>query len=70
MTQAWPASDLTALVVEAVAEIRRSAAVDPETVQGWCFEATKDLYRRMVEIGDFTSALRAVKQLHQLARSQ
>jgi hypothetical protein len=37
------------------------------TVAGFCLEATRDLYRKMLEIGDFEGALRAVKQLSTLA---
>lgn len=34
---------------------------------GWCLEASKDLYRRMLEIGDYATALRAIKQIKELA---
>lgn len=50
----------------AVARLGEAAESDPTIVLGFCIEATRGLYARMVEIGDFTSALRAVKQLHEL----
>jgi len=34
---------------------------------GWCLEASKEMYRRMVEIGDYAGALRAIKQIKELA---
>lgn len=34
---------------------------------GFCIEATRDLYRQMKEVGDFAGAMRAVKQLKDLA---
>jgi hypothetical protein len=39
------------------------AGADTDLIKGWCFEATRDLYRRMLEIGDYANALRAVKQM-------
>jgi len=41
---------------------------DPRLIRGWCFEATRDLYRRMIEIGDYANALKAVKQLRDFAK--
>lgn len=52
----------------AIAKVRGSGTIDADTVSGWCFEATRDMYRRMVEIGDFAGALRAVKQLAEFAK--
>lgn len=34
---------------------------------GFCLEATRDVYRRAVQIGDFAVALRAIKQLAELS---
>lgn len=34
---------------------------------GWCLEASKEMYRRMVETGDYAGALRAIKQIKELA---
>ena len=41
---------------------------DPKVIAGWCFDATRELYQRMIAVGDFTGALRAVKQLRDLAK--
>ena len=65
--QAWPGEQPRPLIVAAIAQLRKAADFDPDLVLGWCFESTRDLYRRMVEIGDFPGALRAVKQLAELA---
>ena len=53
MQTAWPEADRAALILAALGKIRESNRTDAETVRGFCFEATRDLYRRMVEIGDF-----------------
>ena len=53
MQQAWPGADHAGILLAAIEKIRESNEIDPHTVLGFCFEATRDLYRRMVEIGDF-----------------
>jgi hypothetical protein len=63
----WPDQELQPLLVAAVGELSSSAEFSRKVVRGWCFEASKDLYRRMVEIGDFAGALRAIKQIKDLA---
>ena len=63
----WPGQPWEPIVTAAVEQLAASAAFDGQVVRGWCFEATKDLYRRMTEIGDFAGALRAVKMLADLA---
>lgn len=63
----WPDQELQPLILAAVDQLAASGRFDRLVVRGWCFEATKDLYRRMTEIGDFAGALRAVKQMWDLA---
>lgn len=62
----WPDQDIEPLTTAAINQLIESADVDPAAVRGWCFEATKHLYQKMVAIGDFAGALRAVKQLHEM----
>lgn len=65
---AWPDAKPKPLIVAAIQRIRESAAIDAETVTGFCVEATRDLYRRMIADGDFAGALKAIKQLSEIAR--
>lgn len=60
----WPGRDSSPLIVQAMSQITASADADQDTVRGWCYEATRDLYRRMLESGDLKGAMQAVKQLH------
>lgn len=39
------------------------STADGTLLEGWCLEATRDLYRRLIDIGDYPNALRAVKQM-------
>lgn len=63
----WPDQELQPLVQAAANDLAESGRFDREVIRGWCLESSKDLYRRMVEIGDFAGALRAIKQIRDLA---
>lgn len=67
IAKAFPDANAAALMIAAMKELETAANFDPAVVQGWCFEATRDLYRRMVDIGDYPGALRAVKQIADMA---
>lgn len=47
---------------EAIAEADRSV------IRGWCLEAFRDLYQRSLAIGDFGTALKAIKELSRLSK--
>jgi hypothetical protein len=70
--KAWPewSADPMPLLMAALGEIRDSADFDSTTLLGWCFEATKDVHRRMIEAGDYAGALRAIRQLADMAAKQ
>jgi hypothetical protein len=36
---------------------------DTSVIRGWCLEAYREMYRRMVDIGDYAGALKAIKEL-------
>lgn len=63
----WPGQELQPLVTAAMQQLIEAGETEASAVRGWCFEATKSLYAQMVAIGDFAGALRAVKQLYELA---
>lgn len=65
----YPDSDAKILLMLAMDHFQAVASFDSPVVIGWCFEASKDLYRRMVDSGDFVGALRAVKQISDLVRA-
>jgi len=67
ITEKFPSLDAATLLIGAGNHFEQIANADTNLIRGWCFEATRDLYRRMVEIGDYANALRAVKQLRDLA---
>ena len=64
----YPKADGTKVMAAVMTQFRESAEIETDVVMGWCIESTRDLYRRMVEIGDFASALRAIKQMAELTK--
>lgn len=58
----------TATVLPMVMDrFKESADFDSEVLVGWCLESARNLYRQMVEAGDFQGALRAVKLVADIA---
>jgi hypothetical protein len=67
ITATFPEADGEALITEALRNMAK-AGDDPAAILGFCIEASRELYRRTLEIGDHATALRAVAQLHRLAK--
>ena len=63
----YPKADYAATLAKVMEHLQNVGAADPVTINGWCFEAARDLYQQMVEIGDYANALRAIKEIHRLA---
>ena len=64
---AWPDKNAQPLMVAAAREIEKAADVEPALVRGFAIEATRTIFQKAMEIGDLATALRAVKQLTDLA---
>jgi hypothetical protein len=57
-----------AFIEAAALEITNIGKENEEFVRGWTIAATKELVRKMIEIGDYANALRGIKQVEQLAK--
>jgi len=68
IAQKYPSLDIGTLLAGAGNHFERIAMADTQLLRGWCYEATRDLYRRMLEIGDYANALKAVKQMRDFAK--
>lgn len=66
----FPGENAQAAIVAAVKEITAIGKEDPAFTRGWALAATKELTRRMIEVGDFANALRGIKQASQLAETE
>jgi len=64
----WPNTKARPVIVTVMNDIAKTANFNPDAIMGWCIESTRYVYQRMVEIGDFPGALRAVKQLSDYAK--
>lgn len=65
--ETYPGADPQPLMLHAARELIESSKVPRDLMMGWCFQATRLLFARMVDVGDFAGALRAIKQLDDLA---
>ena len=63
----WPEADAAPLIVSAVTAFEKAGEFNVGVVAGFCFEAYRELYRKMVEAGDYQGALKAVKLISDLA---
>lgn len=52
----------------AVQEIMATGNEDPAFTRGWALAATRELIRKMIEVGDYANAMRGIKQVAELAR--
>ena len=62
----WPKRNPTKLIGDAMMKIANAGQVEPEILRGWAFEAYREIYRRMLEVGDYAGALAAVKEIARL----
>jgi hypothetical protein len=60
--------DENQLIEAAVEEITAIGSESQEFLKGWAIAATKELVRKMIEVGDYANALRGIKQVDQLSR--
>lgn len=65
--RAWPDQDPAPLLIACGGHFQKQADFKPAVILGWCFSATMEVYRRMLEAGDLVGALRAIKQLRELS---
>ena len=63
----WSDADPPMLLAAALDKLAQSADFNEALLLGFCLEATRHLYQRMLGIGDFSGALKAIQQLHKLA---
>ncbi len=63
----YPGTDEKTILQAAVKEIESIGAESPDFTRGWALAATRELVRKMIEVGDFANAMRGIKQVAQLA---
>lgn len=68
IAQFFPHLSAEELLRKAAEHFQLAGESDPQAVRGFCIEAYRDLYRRCIEIGDFTTALKALARLETTSR--
>ena len=63
----FPGENAHSAIEAAVKEITAIGKEDQAFTRGWALASTKELTRKMIEVGDFANALRGIKQASQLA---
>ena len=56
------------LLLEVMTYFKNSGQSDPDTIRGWCLECLRNSYQKMINIGDYANAIKAVKQIEQIAK--
>ncbi len=64
----YPSADPGELIQKAGDHFGTVARADASVIRGWCLEAYRETYRKMVDIGDFANALKAIKELMNYAK--
>jgi hypothetical protein len=59
----WPGIPVEPIVAEVFETFRKSGERPPAVVLGWCLECARELYLKMLEVGDFAGALNALKEI-------
>jgi hypothetical protein len=63
----YPDANEGAVLAAAVKEIEAIGSESPDFTRGWALAATRELVRKMIEVGDYANAMRGIKQVHDLA---
>ena len=69
LSQTYPDIKATKILKMIPEYLKEKAGEDKTVILGFCLEATKDLYRNLLKIGDFTGALKAIQELSKLSKS-
>ena len=62
-----PLADAKQLFEDSLKRFVKAANMPRSVRRGWCFEAYRDLYRGLLESGDYNAALKAVGEIAKLA---
>ena len=63
----YPGVDENDAIRAAVKEIEAIGAESADFTRGWALASTRELVRKMIEVGDFANAMRGIKQVAELA---
>jgi hypothetical protein len=59
----WPGVNVVPYIDHVFEGFATTARQRPEIVIGWCLEASRDLFRKMVDAADYAGGLAAIKEI-------
>lgn len=65
--QSMTAEDVALVFEQALSNFVKSANLPKTVRRGWCLEALRDLYQKLVATGDYVGAIRAVREIAKLS---
>jgi hypothetical protein len=69
----WPEADARPIIVAVVQEFQRAGNFDGDAATamlGFCYEATRELYRKLLAEENYLGALKAIKQMSDIAEKR
>lgn len=66
----WPEEQAEPLIVAAAKSLSDAGKLSHAEVQNWCFEATRYCYQKQIEIGEFSGAMRAIRQMQEISEAR
>ena len=64
-----PNADPSAAIDNALESFHAVATADLTVLRGWSLEAYRNLYQKMVDMGDYANATRCVKAIYDISRT-
>lgn len=65
--QSFTAEDIALVFEQVLANFVKAANLPRSVRRGWCLEALRDLYQKLVSTGDYVGAIRAVREIAKLS---
>jgi hypothetical protein len=62
----WPSTDAEELYSLAVDQVADASQIETDVIYGWCLMARRELYRKMLNEGDYQGALKATERIESL----
>ena len=63
----YPGQSPSKILAGVMDKLQMQGQADPDVVRGWAIEATRLIYQKLVSIGDYANAMKAIAQIMKLA---
>ena len=67
LNEKYPDCSPQQILLEVANHLQLTGQVDQDVIRGWAIESTRSIYQKLIEIGDYSGALKAIKQIMLLA---